>query len=149
MMHRVIQVEPTPLLAHAKAPPRVCMPASTPICFTQFKRNYLSARSLRNAKASFRSRLPLLLMSCWIAFVNAVKQISKHRGCCFLPDRACVARRQASMRDEANMNLLGMVGALLSICCMKRLPPACDCVGNAMVKNTPRQGRVRVRPSPV
>ena len=40
------------------------------------------------------------------------------------------------------MNLLCMVCAMLVICCIKRLPPDCDCVGKEMVKNTVRLPQV-------
>ena len=74
-----------------------------------------------------------------IAFAHALKQILKQSGGRILRDKASFTRRHASMRDDINMNLLSMVGAMLVIYCFKRLPPACDCVGNAMVRNTSRQ----------
>ena len=36
MMARVVQVEPTPILARTKVPYKVFMPASAPICFAKF-----------------------------------------------------------------------------------------------------------------
>ena len=65
MMPQVIQAESTHHLAHAKAPSKVCVPASKPICFMQFKRNYELAQRPSTAKLSFRLRLPLLLMPSW------------------------------------------------------------------------------------
>ena len=63
-----------------------------------------------------------------IAFAHALKQILKQSGGRILRDSACFTRRQASMRDDVNMNLLCMVGAMLVIYCIKRLPPVCDWV---------------------
>jgi len=50
-----------------------------------------------------------------------------------------IVRRQASVRDDVGMNLFFMAGAMPVICCIKRLPPACNCVETAMVKNTSRE----------
>jgi len=44
------------------------------------------------------------------------------------------------MKDDVNRNLLHMVDAVLVTRCINRLPTACGRVGNAMVKNTGRQG---------
>ena len=49
---------------------------------------------------------------------------------------ACFAKRRASMRDEANMSLLCIDDAMLVICCIRRFPPHCDCVGKVMGRHT-------------